>query len=440
MMEHKYGARRRSALCARLAEQDRYQDVDAVLLVGAFEHSGRVYQPDAYMRYYTGLTDPGLCAIIERSGKVAVYEPVQAQDRSVWVTPAAGGFMRDADKHMTVLPAGAAMAGYHASLWSPLEHFQEIINRLESVIAQGKKVGVLLSPGAWSEHTKTFLLRISEKLPKLREYLVDCGMVAAHQRSVKDADELRLVQDAVELTVSAQVAAMSEILRDEHSEKALAALIGSFFFLDGEGNAFESIVAGGRNAAILHHTPGEHQLNEREMILVDIGGRKHGYCGDITRTYPGDGERYSATAKTWYDLVHDAQQYAQSITKPGMWLNNAAQPEQSVHHKVVAWFKQRNMDAYFPHSIGHYLGLEVHDVGDYTRPLEPGMVLTLEPGLYDKSQGIGIRLEDNYVVTPTGVKRLSHELPQSVQQIVGMFNAIERDLDSEDEDDEDWQA
>jgi Xaa-Pro aminopeptidase len=121
--------------------------------------------------------------------------------------------------------------------------------------------------------------------------------------------------------------------------------------------------------------------------------------------------------KELYQLVLDCQAYIAEIAKPGMWLNNKDKPEESLNHLAREFFKKKDLDQYFVHGIGHYLGLDTHDVGDYSKPLEEGNVITIEPGLYLPQENIGIRIEDNYWIVKSGAVCLSEALPKSVDQI-----------------------
>jgi Xaa-Pro aminopeptidase len=150
--------------------------------------------------------------------------------------------------------------------------------------------------------------------------------------------------------------------------------------------------------------------------VIDIGAEYAYYAADITRTYPASGT-FSERQREIYQMVLDAQEFVAAHAKPGYWLKNAAYPEQSLHHMAVQFFKEHGLDKYFMHGIGHYLGLDVHDVGSYQEPLKPGDLFTIEPGLYIRNEGIGVRIEDNYLMTGDGVRCLSAHIPKTVTDI-----------------------
>ena len=146
-----------------------------------------------------------------------------------------------------------------------------------------------------------------------------------------------------------------------------------------------------------------------------------------------------------YEIVLATQEHIAELVKPGLWLRNNDMPDKSVHHLAVKFLAARGYDKYFPHGIGHFLGLDVHDVGDSAIALQEGDVITIEPGIYIPQEGIGIRIEDDYWVTKDGVICLSDNLPKEVADIESVMQRAlsgiadeEDDLTDEDEDDEDY--
>ena len=122
-------------------------------------------------------------------------------------------------------------------------------------------------------------------------------------------------------------------------------------------------------------------MNKGDLVVVDIGAEIAYYCADLTRTYPVSGV-FSKRQREVYDLVLQTQRYIETLAKPGMWLTNKDNPDKSLHHLARTYLKDLGYDKYFNHGLGHFLGLDVHDVGDYTQPLKEGDVITLEPGIY----------------------------------------------------------
>ena len=180
--------------------------------------------------------------------------------------------------------------------------------------------------------------------------------------------------------------------------------------------AFSSIVASGQNGAILHYTAQDTTMHDGDLVVVDIGARYNYYCADLTRTYPVSG-KFTVQQRKLYDVVLETQEYIADIAKPGYWLKNDKRQEKSLHHLACAFLKGHGYDQYFSHNIGHYLGLDVHDVGSYEEPLQEGDVITIEPGIYIPEEQIGIRIEDNYWIVKGGVICLSEQLPKRPKEI-----------------------
>jgi Xaa-Pro aminopeptidase len=204
--------------------------------------------------------------------------------------------------------------------------------------------------------------------------------------------------------------------------------------------SFPSIVASGKNGTVLHYNQNSGTVKNGDLVVVDIGAELDNYCADLTRTYPVSGT-FTKRQKELYNIVLDTQEHIASLAKPGMWLKNKDKVDKSLHHLAVKFLAQRGYDKYFPHGIGHFLGLDVHDVGDYNVPLHEGDVITIEPGIYIAAENIGIRIEDNYWITKDGAICLSERLPKDADDIERLMQqALSGESDDEDdeyEDDED---
>ena len=195
-------------------------------------------------------------------------------------------------------------------------------------------------------------------------------------------------------------------------------------------SAYPSIVAGGVRGTILHYNKNNQKFVAGDLVVVDAGARYNYYCADVTRTYPVSGT-FTQEQKKLYELVLECQELVAEHAKPGMWLVNKDNQEMSLHHIALNFFKKHGYDQYFTHGIGHFLGLDVHDVGDRSRPLQEGDIITIEPGLYISEKNIGIRIEDNYwIVDQAEPVCLSEGLPKTVSAIEEMIQqAFEVDLE-----------
>jgi Xaa-Pro aminopeptidase len=243
-------------------------------------------------------------------------------------------------------------------------------------------------------------------------------------RRIKDDYETDLIYKAVQITTMAHKTAATLIEPGTHEYEILAAVECVFTQVAGATPAFPSIIASGQNTTIIHYTDKKRQLQSNDLVVIDIGAEYGMYSADLTRTYPVGG-KFTPRQREIYQKVLDTQLYIESITKPGMFLKNSRYPEKSLHHLAVTAFARQGLAQYFCHGLGHYLGLDVHDVGDLQQPLQPGEIFTLEPGVYIPDENIGIRIEDNYIMADDGVVCLSYELPKQPEDIEHMMKLQE---------------
>jgi Xaa-Pro aminopeptidase len=180
---------------------------------------------------------------------------------------------------------------------------------------------------------------------------------------------------------------------------------------------YPSIVGAGVNGTVLHYDESRSQLKAGDLVVMDMAAEFGYYTADVTRTLPADG-KFTARQRAVYDLVLGAQQAALDALKPGvtmMQLEGIARRYMQQNSRDLCG--QRTCDAYFIHSLGHFLGMDVHDVGRYDVVLAAGMVLTIEPGIYLPEEGLGVRIEDDVAVTATGYELLSGNVPRTADAI-----------------------
>lgn len=258
-------------------------------------------------------------------------------------------------------------------------------------------------------------------------------------RLYKSRDEIKLMRTAAKISVQGHINAM-QVCQPGKYEYQLEAELLYQFNRNGAGWAYPSIVGGGANSCILHYTENNKQLNDGDMVLIDAGAEYGGYAADITRTFPVNG-KYSEAQKEIYDLVLASQDAAIKQVKPGNHWNDPHNAAVKVltkgmvelgllKGKPAELIKNGDYSKYYMHRTGHWIGMDVHDVGDYKvddewRLLEPGMALTIEPGLYipSGSRGakrwwnIGVRIEDDILVTKDGCDLLTKGLPRTTEEV-----------------------
>lgn len=236
-------------------------------------------------------------------------------------------------------------------------------------------------------------------------------------RVVKDADELARLRRAIAITVDAERAAMAMAAPGLH-EYEVEAVIESVFRKNGaERVGFPSIVGSGPNSTVLHYDSNRREMQAGDLVVMDIGAEYGYYTADVTRTIPVSGT-FTARQRAIYDLVLGAQQAAIDSVRPGVTV--------ATLDRIARSYMRANSgtlcgsvpcDRYFIHGLSHWLGMDVHDVGPYGRPLVPGMVLTVEPGVYLAGESLGVRIEDDVLVTATGHEVLTSDVPRAAGEV-----------------------
>jgi Xaa-Pro aminopeptidase len=248
----------------------------------------------------------------------------------------------------------------------------------------------------------------------------DAAPALGAMRQVKSAGELALLEKAVDLSVDAHIAAMHE-MRPGLYEYQIAARMKDLHEWGGcEREAYAPIVGTGLNSTVLHYSALHDQIMDGDLVVIDVGGEYGGYAADITRTLPANG-KFTPRQREIYEIVLGAQNAAIAAIKPGEKLYGGDGSAMKISMDYInSHGKDKNgqpLGKYYIHGVSHHLGLDVHDPGDRNKPLEPGMVVTIEPGIYIPEEKLGVRIEDDVLVTSDGSKILSGALPRTVEEI-----------------------
>jgi Xaa-Pro aminopeptidase len=242
-----------------------------------------------------------------------------------------------------------------------------------------------------------FGLRVADATPHVHE-----------QRRKKDAHEVRALERAAAVTAEAVSRALA-MVRPGIPECEIEAEITRVYRSHGARHAFDPIVAAGRNALSLHYMENRGRTADGELLLVDTGASLEGYKADVTRTVPVNG-RFSQRQREVYEVVLRALLEATALCRPGVLLGD-------VHARAFDVIDRAGFGAHFVHGTSHHLGLETHDVGDVHRPLEVGCYVTVEPGIYLGDEGLGVRLEDDVLVTESGPRVLTETIPRAAEAV-----------------------
>jgi Xaa-Pro aminopeptidase len=273
--------------------------------------------------------------------------------------------------------------------------------------------------GLYANPARSVLIRQLKSLNPQLEPL-DLRTQLARMRMVKQPIELLAIQSAVDITNDSIKAALSPAkLQRYEFEYELEAEIGRGFRRRGaKGHAFTPIVAGGANACTLHYVANQSAMQAGQLVVVDVGAENEFYAADISRTV-ALGEPTKRHLQV-HAAVLDVQQHAMGLLRPGVLMQTYEQAiEDYMGEKLrelglIRTIEHDEVRRYYPHATSHFLGLDTHDMGDYAHPLEAGVVLTVEPGIYIPEEGFGIRIEDDVVVTDDGIRELSGRLPRDL--------------------------
>lgn len=394
-----------------------YQPSNPLLVLFAnaeLENQRFVQDPTFY--YYTGLEIQGACFMIDAQGNQKLFVPKFPESKKLW----------EVDQELSLQDAhnmgfshfdetGQTIQGFSVSYRFAAQEYQNVIEKLSAHARVGGQIFTFLPDKGIASLTHLIWDRLFSFEPSLSAAMSDMSEQIIAMRRKKDMYEIQTLYKAVEITSQAQQAA-AHIITPGVNEADVQAGIEFIYTQNFARPAFPSIVGSGKQGTILHYRANNHEINKHELVVVDIGACYQYYCADITRTYPSS-KKFTQEQKDIYSLVLEAQLYAASLAKPGMYLYSATHKDLSLHHKVVEFFEAKKYGKYFPHGLGHFLGLDVHDVGGREKMLEVGDVITIEPGIYIPEKNMGIRIEDNYWIIEDEAVCLSENLPKDPEEI-----------------------
>jgi Xaa-Pro aminopeptidase len=420
-----------------------------------------LFRHDSYFYYLTGFTEPNAWLVVTGDGSSTLFCQAKDLEREIW-----DGYRLGPEAAVGALGVQAAfpIAELDRQLPRLLENRDTVW--FPFAIHQGLEERV----AGWLNQVRA-RVRYGALCPEQQR---DLCAVLDEMRLVKDTHEQDIMRRAAAISAGAHVRTMQTCARMLRAGKDVreyhldAELMHEFRMGGSQYPAYSSIVAAGANACVLHYRADVAPVRAGELVLIDAGCELDGYASDITRTFPADG-KFSGPQRTLYEIVQASQEAAAAVTKPGARFTDP-------HEAAVKVLAQGMLDvglldqnrvgsledviekrAYFPfymHRTGHWLGMDVHDCGSYVEPsevgqvserkdplsgeiiknrpsrvLQPGMVLTIEPGIYvrpgegvpEKFHNIGIRIEDDAIVTPTGCELISRGVPVKADEIEALM-------------------
>jgi len=419
-------------------------DENSVAIIPAAHEQTRSYDTEFKFRqdsdfwYLTGFPEPDAIAVIDPQAKKPFTLYVRPRDplMETWFGRRQG--------------VEGAVKNYKADRALPIEKFPTDLAKLlngHDKLYYRFAVDKDLDQQILGYFTEQRVRRLKSAYPP--HTIIDPTPIIGHMRLHKTEKEVELMQKAANIAAEAHILAMKKV-KPGMNEGQVESFMEAYMKDKGaSGVAYNSIIGGGDNATILHYVENNMPLKDGDLILIDAGAEVEGYASDITRTFPVNG-KYSPAQREVYDVVLEVQKQCVDYTVTGNTVKD--RQEFSIElltegmkklgllkGKTKDLIKKKSYLKYYMHGVGHYLGLDVHDAGRYfldqqaknSRPFAPGMVLTVEPGLYippdDKSapakyRGIGIRIEDDVLVTKDGNHNLTAKVPKEIDEIEALMS------------------
>jgi Xaa-Pro aminopeptidase len=388
------------------------------------------YRQDSDFYYLTGFDEPESVLVMStvRPERFAMFVRPRDPEREIWDGARAG--------------VDGAKQAYGAAEAFPIG---ELDQRLPDWLENAERLYYRI--GRDRNADERVLRALAATRPRARRgssyptSIVDPETVLHEMRRVKSREELEAMGRAIEITREAHLEAMKEARPGMYEYEIEALLRGVFRRRGAERPAYEPIVGSGPNATVLHYRKNDRKIEDGDLLLIDAGSEFGYYASDVTRTFPVSG-RFSKPQRAIYELVLRAQEASIATTKPGVDLEEIHRASVAViteglvalglvEGPVDKAIQEERYKRYYMHKTSHYLGMDVHDVGRYfvggkPRPLDPGVVVTVEPGVYVPAnderapaeyRGIGVRIEDDVLVTQDGCRVLSDAIPKKVADV-----------------------
>lgn len=430
--ESRFSVRRRM-LFERIGEDN------AAVLFGSKElvRNGDVHYPfrqNSTFYYFTGFSEPDAVAVFlpgHKDGPFILFNIVRNKEMEQWLGPCASQ-----EGAVTIYGADSA---FDIGL---------LDEKIVDLLADRQKIFYEMGCNkTWDQTLLSWVRKLQGKHRKkyyCPSELADVSVITHEMRLKKDPLEISLLRQVAEKSAQAHIKAIERCCPQLFEYQLEAVINFELINQDCRFSAYPAIVGGGKNACILHYVENKDILQSGDLVLIDAGGEYQNYAADITRTFPVNG-KFSKDQAAVYQVVLDAQLAVIDAIKPGIPWNALQELAVKVlvkgmvslgilSGKIDEIITTKAYQQYYMHNIGHWLGLDVHDVGRYqvkgeSRLLEEGMVFTVEPGLYLSANnqlakrwwGIGIRIEDDILVTDKGCEILSHTVPKTINDLENLM-------------------
>lgn len=361
------------------------------------------FRQDSNFWYLTGLNEPDLVLVLSNERQY-IIAPDRAEHHDV--------FDGAIDNKSLTADSGITEIIDEATGWL----------LLAKQLAAAKRVGILGIPGIYDDFHALYpnpaRSRLAVRLRKLtRRKLHDVRPQLARLRMIKQSPEISAIEQAIAISSEA-FGAVHKRLTELRTENAVQLLFETVFATHRAPHAYQPVIASGENACTIHYLKNDADFSNAHLLLIDAGAEYQNYASDITRTYAL--EKLTKREQAVADAVLAVQDFAFTLLRPGVTMRDyELQVEEYMGKQLkalglISILDREHIRRYYPHATSHFLGLDTHDAADYQRPFEVGMVMTVEPGIYIPDESIGVRIEDNVVITKQGIKNLTENLPREV--------------------------
>lgn len=360
------------------------------------------FRQDSNFWYLTGIEEPDYI-LVYGANETFLIAPPRAEHRDMW-----DGVVDI--KALQQVSGVDEILDHHAG-WNKLDH---LIKKIKKVHTITPAEAYFESFGFYANPARGALLASLNKHRSME--LVDIRKHIARLRQIKQEPEVKALQRAIDITADTLTEIRKNLKTYKTEYELVADVTAGYIRRGASGHAYQPIVAGGGNAATIHYMRCNDELTDNSLLLLDVGAEFSNYSADISRTWALNIPTVRQLAV--FNSVKKIQKAAFKLLKPGV---NIRTYEQVVDDLMALELEKlgllndvtdkKKLKKYYPHLASHFLGLDTHDAADYDLPLAPGMVLTVEPGIYIPEENIGVRIEDNILITKTGNKVLSARLP-----------------------------
>ena len=385
------------------------------------------FRQDSDFYYLTGWNEPGAALLIETPAEATAYYPARTY-REILFLPARN--LR-AERFTGPKLDAASPDAVHLTGVDEVEPMTDLPGVLVQIAKDDPYIAYQLWSQPRTEQARSFAAWLGSALgsnttPPLQDVTTPIGVL----RSIKDPGEMALLRKAVDASVKAHLAALANV-HPGLTERTIAGIILETIMANGcERNSYASIVGSGPNSTIIHYFDDSRTMQSGDILLIDAAGEYSMYAADISRTMPVNGH-FTARQREVYNIVLGAQQAAAAAFVAGKSRINDFYRQYPDSLDTIAFnymndhgkdLHGEGLGKYFLHGIGHPVGIDVHDPWDYSKPIEKGMVFTIEPGIYIREEGIGVRIEDDYYVKPDGtLECLTCGVPKTADEIEALM-------------------